>query len=78
MWRWLVIIARDRPELWATWTCVYGSPERMEVHFDRRKGQAGTGTRGGPDRRARPNSDTELEGRGFLVIARPDLVGASR
>ena len=78
MWRWLVIIARDRPELWATWTCVYGSPERTEVHFDRRKGQAGAGTEGGPDRRARPNSDTELDGRGFLVIARPDLVGASR
>ncbi|MBP2672732.1 MAG: hypothetical protein H6Q85_2798, partial [candidate division NC10 bacterium] len=24
MWRWLVIIARDRPELWVTWAAFYG------------------------------------------------------
>jgi hypothetical protein len=78
MWRWLVIIARDRPELWATWTCVHGGAERMAVHFDRRRGQAGTGRGAGSERRVRPNGDTELEARGFLVIPRPDLVGACR
>lgn len=78
MWRWLVIIARDRPELWASWTCFYGGAKRMEVHFDRRQGQAGTERQDGAERRARPTGDTELEERGFLVIPRPDLVGASR
>jgi hypothetical protein len=78
MWRWLVIIARDRPELWATWTCLYGGAERMEVHFDRRQVQGGTGRADAPERRARPKGDVELQERGFLVIPRPDLVGASR
>ena len=78
MWRWLVIIARNRPELWATWTCFYGGVRELEVLVDRRQDQPCTATRDRPDRRARPNRDTELHTRGFLVISRPRVLGASR
>jgi hypothetical protein len=78
MWRWLVIVARDRPELWATWTCVYDGAERIAIYFDRRQGQPWTGTGDRPDRRARPNRDTDLQDHGFLVIPRPEMVGTSR
>ena len=78
MWRWLVIIARDRPELWVTWAAFYGGAGRIEILFDRRQGHTGAGWRNGPDRRARLDREAELPARGFLVIPRPDLVGASR
>ena len=78
MARYLVIIARDRPDLWLTWTAFYGGGVTVEVLCDRRQGQTGTGRGDGPERRARPKGDTELEQRGFLVIPRPDHVGASR
>ena len=78
MWRWLVIVAHNRPELWVTWATFYGGAVTVEVLFDRRQGEAGTGRGDGPDRRARPNRATELQERGFLVIPRTELVGASR
>jgi hypothetical protein len=31
MWRWLVIIARDRPELWLTWE---GAPHACNPHLE--------------------------------------------
>jgi hypothetical protein len=76
MWRWLVIVARDQPELWATWTCFYGGAERVEICFDRRQGQPRPGDR--PDRRARSPHERGLQERGFLVIPQPDVAGASR
>jgi len=42
MERWLVIIARDRPELWVTWASFYGGAEKVEVLLDRRQEQPGT------------------------------------
>ena len=78
MQRWLVIIARDRPELWVTWASFYGGAETVEVLVDRRQGQPWTERRGRPDRRARPHCDTALQERGHLVISRPELVAASR
>jgi len=78
MWRWLVIISRDRPELWLTWASFYGGAARVEVLFDRRQGPAGIASGERRERRARPDCDTELQQRGFLVIPKPELAGASR
>lgn len=77
MWRWLVIVARDRPELWTTWACFYGGAERISILFDRRQGQPKTATGDRPDRRVRSPRDRDLQERGFLVIPQPDLTGAS-
>jgi len=74
----LVIIARDRPELWVTWASFYGGAAKVEVLFDRRQGQPWTERRGQADRRTRPHCDTALQERGHLVISRPELVAASR
>lgn len=78
MWRWLVIIARDRPELRPTWTRLCRGAVKIDVLLDRRHGRGGNGWRNGPDRRLRPGAGGELEERGFLVIPRPDLMSASR
>jgi hypothetical protein len=77
MWRWLVIIERDRPELWLTWTCLYGGAERIAILVDRRQGQPGTTTGDRPDRRARSAHESDLQKRGFLVISQPVSAGAS-
>lgn len=76
--RWLVIIARDRPELWVTWASFYGGAETVEVLFDRRQAQAWTERWDRPDRRIRPHCDPALKERGYLVISQPDLVAGSR
>ena len=78
MARWLVIIARDRPEVWLTWAAFYGGGGEVEVLVDRRQGQPGTRRGSRADRRLLPPRDPVLQERGFLVIPRPDLVGASR
>jgi hypothetical protein len=78
MRQWLVIIARDRPELWVTWASFYGGAEQVEVLFDRRQGQSWPGTGGRADRRTQPHRETELLERGFLVISQPEVVSASR
>jgi hypothetical protein len=78
MRRWLVIIARDRPELWVTWASFYGGAEQVEVLCDRRQGQSGTERRNRLDRRTTPHRDTDLQERGFLVIRRPEMVGTFR
>lgn len=49
--RWLVIIARDRSELWVTWASFYEGTETAEVIFDQRQGQPWTERRNRPDRR---------------------------
>ena len=77
MLQWLVIIARDRPELWATWACLYGGAERIEIILDRRQGQAGTATRDHADRRVRSPRESDIQERGFLVIPRFVFTGAS-
>jgi hypothetical protein len=75
--RWLVIIARDRPELWVTWTSFYGGAGEVELVVDRRLSQPWTGG-DRPDRRTPSNREIDLQERGFLVIPRPEIVGASR
>ena len=48
MSRYLVIIARDRPELLGTLAVIYGQKGEVEIHFDRRQGPPGTGTGADP------------------------------
>jgi len=78
MQQWLVIVARDRPDLWVAWAAFYGGAETVEVLVDRRQGQPGTERQDRSDRRTHPPCDTDLQARGLLVIPRPERVGASR
>lgn len=78
MWRWLVIIARDRSELWPTWSRLDTHTGRMEIHFDRRCGRRWAGPGECPNRRAQPTPETDLVRRGFLVIPHPDLAATPR
>ena len=78
MAHYLVIIARDRPELLGILAVIYGQKGEVEIHFDRRQGQPGTGPGDRPDRRATPHRDTVLQAQGFLVIRRPETAAASR
>ena len=77
MSRYLVIIARDRPELLGILAVIYGQKGEVEIHFDRRQAQPGTGRADRPDRRTPPHRDTDLQAHGFLVICRPETVAAS-
>jgi len=73
----LVVIARDRPELWVTWAAFYGGTGTVEVLVDRRQGLPGTSRGDRPDRRAQPTRDADLRERGFLVIPQSEMAGAS-
>ncbi len=77
MWRWLVIIARDRPDLWVTWASFYGEAGAVEVRYDQRRGLPWSGREDHPDRRARLPRQSDLQERGFLVISRPEGAGAA-
>lgn len=76
--RYLVIIARDRPDLLGRLATIYGQKGEVEIHFDRRQGQSLAGPEHGPDRRAAPRRDADLKRRGFLVIRRPAIAFTSR
>ncbi len=78
MERYLVVIARDRPEVWLTWAAFYGSAGNVEVLVDRRQGKPWAGRGNLPDHRARPNRETALHEHGFLVIPQPELAGIPR
>lgn len=73
MWRWLVIVARDRPDLWMSWASFYGAAGRVDVLFDRRQAPSRT-AEDRFDRRTRPHLDRALQTHGFLVIPRPEIV----
>ncbi|MBP1775393.1 MAG: hypothetical protein H6Q86_1399 [candidate division NC10 bacterium] len=68
----LVIIARDRPDLWMTWAAFYGGAATVEVLVDRRQGLPCPKRADRPDRRAHLNRESELQDRGFLVIPRTE------
>ena len=78
MERYLVIIARDRPDLLGRLATIYGQKGEVEIHFDRRQGQTVAGQESRPDRRAAPHRDADLQKRGFLVIRRPATAAAPR
>ena len=68
----LVIIARDRPDLWITWAAFYGGAATVEVLVDRRLGLLCVRGADRPDRRANRNRESDLQERGFLVIPRAE------
>lgn len=70
MTRYLVIVARDRPVLFATLAIIFGREGDTELRFDRRRGLPWTGTEVQPDRRTRCPRDRDLQEQGFLVIPR--------
>jgi hypothetical protein len=73
MRRCLVIIARDRPELWLTWASFYGGTGTVQLVVDRRH-TPGTWRAGHVDRRTQPHGEMTLRERGFLVIPEPETV----
>jgi len=77
MERYLVIVSRNRPELLGTLASIYGQKGEVEICFDRRKDQSWTGMGDRPARRSQPSLDTDLQAHGFIVIRRPEVVGAS-
>ncbi len=69
MGRYLIIVARDRPELVETLFSSYGREGKVEIHLDRREaGQGWAGMGHGPERRAPTPVITDLETQGFMVI----------
>ena len=74
----LIIVSRDRPELFRALVASSSQTGVVEVLFDRRQGPPGTTAGDHPDRRAHPDRDTRLRELGFIVIPQPDTVGASR
>ena len=68
----LVVIARDRPELWVTWAAFYGGAAQVEVLVDRRQGLPCRRREDRRDRRAQRNRDSDLRERGVLVIPRAE------
>ena len=77
MERCLVIVARDQPELFERLASIYAHEGWIEVLLDRRHGPSRTGTGDRPDRRSPPSPATDLQHQGFIVIPRPEIVGAS-
>jgi len=74
----LIIVSRDRPELFQTLIDTSSQTGVVEILLDRRQGQPETATGDRPDRRARSNRDRVLRDLGFVVIPQPSPGGASR
>lgn len=74
MRRHLVIIARDRPEVWLTWATFYGGAESVRLVLDRRYAPPQTRAAGHADRRTIPHNPAALEERGFLVVSERETV----
>jgi len=74
----LVIVARDRPDLLGRLAVIYGQKGEVEIYFDRRHGQSWTGRGDRPDRRAPRHRVSVLRKQGFLVIRRPERLAVCR
>lgn len=72
MQRYLVIIARDRPEVWLTWATFYGGAAPVRLVLDRRQAPPQMRAAGHADRRTLPHNPAALQERGFLVISERD------
>lgn len=70
----LVIVARDRPELWLGWAAFYGGTGIVQLVVDRRHTPRRTRREGQPDRRSQPERETALQERGLLVIPASEAV----
>jgi len=74
----LIIVSRDRPELFQTLVATSSQTGVVEILLDRRQGPSGIATGDRPDRRVRSNHDTVLRDLGFVVIPQPTMGGTSR
>ena len=68
MRRHLIIIARDRPDVWLNWATFYGGAESVHLILDRRHAPPQTRPASHADRRTQPNRTTALYERGFFII----------
>ena len=73
----LIIVSRDRPDLFQTLVDTSSRTGVVEILFDRRQGHPWTGRGDCPQRRARSNRDRVLRERGFIVIPQPYTGGNS-
>jgi len=78
MGRYLIIIARDRPDLLGRLAVIYGQKGEVEIHFDRRHAQPRHGRRNRPERRASTHRDSVLQQQGFFVVRQPEMATASQ
>jgi hypothetical protein len=76
MRRHLVIIARDRPEVWLSWATFYGGAESVRLVLDRRQAPPQTPPAGHAERRTPSPNPAALQERGFLVVPERDPVRA--
>jgi hypothetical protein len=68
----LIIVSRDRPELFQTLVDTCSRNGIVEILLDRRQGKPWTGRGDRPQRRARSNRDRILRERGFIVVPQPN------
>ena len=74
MVRYLLIVARNQPDLWRYLKDNFARDEKVEVILDRRRGerrqriQPHEPERRGADRRCRPGADNELSYRSVVII----------
>ena len=65
----LLIVARERPELWRDLILTYGPADELEILLDRRGTRHWAGPRTDSERRSSLHRVTEVVGQGFYVIA---------
>ncbi|MBP2672477.1 MAG: hypothetical protein H6Q85_2543 [candidate division NC10 bacterium] len=66
----LIIVARERPELWRDLMLTYGATDEVEILIDRRVVSHWTEPGTDRDRRSSLRRRTEVTGQGFCVICR--------
>jgi hypothetical protein len=66
--RYLVIVARDRPELWRDFRLTYGHADEVEILLDRRESPQRAVSQHDRHRRSPTRRGSEVAGQGFCVI----------
>lgn len=70
MERCLIIVSRDRPDLWQELTQNYAHADGVEIILDRRQAERWTPARESADRRSSADPGTRMQDQGFVVIPR--------
>jgi len=68
--RCLIVVSRDRPELWQELRQNYAQAEGVEIILDRRQGQQWALSEDGTDRRSLLTVGPDVQGQGFMVVPR--------
>lgn len=69
--RCLIVVSRDRPELWQELRQNYAQAEGVEIILDRRQDQRSSLSEEGSDRRGLFTASPDFQGQGFVVVPRP-------